>query len=687
MKNKPILKPQSLALLLLNLGVTLITAQNVYNPPADALTGNYTSGTNTYCGYNVHLNNFLVSNTANYTTRAGNSIKIGNGCSFNSSGGAIFHAYVDPNYNLNGCNNVSTNLVWDNYYTGDGSIVRYAKPLNFQLYPRKSNNKGDVVFAGTTNGVSSITIKVTKTDINNAVTFNIYNFSVSNNKFSYTIEINAELSEYKFEHQLNNTGGLVLIADKVVCGDAYLISGQSNAETGDLSQTEVNNLNISYGTLANNPFAKYGRVYGGTWSHNCGWGVSQTNLNNTFHAGAWGLVIQEKIQETYGIPVCIINGAIGGTSISQHTPSLGGDFFNPITNPNNNSSYFTHLNSRVYHAGLENNIKGILWLQGDGNGAGAASNSYTQQFTPLYNLWNAYFPSFAKGYIVQIPSWVEGGNGNEDHLRVCSDEQRNFPINFSKMKVMSGNGIGYHRIETGHEIHHQDLGYIELANRLFRLIEVDVYGKTSNINDITPPNIQYAIINGNSIGLYFDQDLSINNSDNLTDILSCIKFNTGYLTKSYPSINGNCLSFNVDNATGITKVSYAGFLPNTTNPDYPCYLKNSKNVAALSFHNILVMPPDQQKSTTSLKPVNKIENSPFFIYPNPSTGSFSISDIEDPEILNSIEIQNLLGITIDKIVDLKVSKIEVNVQDQPAGLYLVKLNYPDKVITRKVIKQ
>jgi hypothetical protein len=75
------------------------------------------------------------------------------------------------------------------------------------------------------------------------------------------------------------------------------------------------------------------------------------------------------------------------------------------------------------------------------------------------------------------------------------------------------------------------------------------------------------------------------------------------------------------------------------------------------------------------------------IVPNPNTGSFAINISQGGGILKSIEIQNLFGNVILKFFGPFDPQTEVNIQDQPSGLYLVKISYDDKVIVKKIIKQ
>jgi hypothetical protein len=83
---------------------------------------------------------------------------------------------------------------------------------------------------------------------------------------------------------------------------------------------------------------------------------------------------------------------------------------------------------------------------------------------------------------------------------------------------------------------------------------------------------------------------------------------------------------------------------------------------------------------------SKIKNDKIAIFPNPNNGNFTITNDETEGNLRSIEIQNSMGVTVQIILKPSNSN-EINIHDQPSGLYLVKLNYADKVITKKVIKQ
>ncbi len=684
-------------------------AQITNNPPANSIKDTYSSGNYIRCAYNINISETHLSDNVNYLAKAGESIRIqaSSGTTPHSNIGGFstgsFHAFVDPNYNLTGCG-ASGTIIWDNIYTGDGSIAREVKPVNYQLYPRNSSNKGTVVFSGTDNGNNStITFYTAKTNFNNVTsTYNMTTVNIVNKRFYFSVQIDAELSEYSFAYYLNGQPlNAVTIAEHVVCGDAYIISGQSNAATTGLSSTDATTLNSTYGP--GSTYGKYSRtveVY-----HRTSWGVSSVGGDLAWNVGAWGLPIQYKIQETYGIPTCIINGAVGSTSIEYHVPmpAFPNDFFfNPVHDPlytdfeNSGATpgCFGRMNTRVYYSGLENNIKGIFWWQGDGGPK--TTYNYIDHFTPLYNLWTTWYPGFNRFYEIQIPSFV--GQGTDPSLiRIQSEYQRKMGTIFPKTTVMSANGIKYHM--PGEEIHHQAAGYLAMADRLFALLEKDIYGKTTNINDLTPPDIVSATITGTSVSLRFTQDINLNTAigDNIYDILSVIKFNNELsafpvtVTKSNPAISGQYLTFDVNSASGISKVSYAGYIPNTTAANIDnvgCYIRNSKNVGALSFHNFPVTPtgPEMRAMMANEEEVNQIEASErleISIYPNPVNNRLTITS--GNRAVTRFIITDLTGRLVWEHQNISGQK-DFDLSHLQTGIYLISVDVNEETHTSKLVK-
>ncbi|MDP1801159.1 MAG: zinc-dependent metalloprotease [Bacteroidota bacterium] len=109
---------------------------------------------------------------------------------------------------------------------------------------------------------------------------------------------------------------------------------------------------------------------------------------------------------------------------------------------------------------------------------------------------------------------------------------------------------------------------------------------------------------------------------------------------------------------------------------------NSQKAAKNNEINSISIFPDISVNGSGLqKKVDAIS-----IIPNPNNGNFTIINDEREGVLKSIEIQNAIGVTM-QIIENPSMTTEVSIQNQSSGLYLVKLNYTDKVITKKIIKQ
>ena len=85
------------------------------------------------------------------------------------------------------------------------------------------------------------------------------------------------------------------------------------------------------------------------------------------------------IIEKYGIPTCVINGASGGSSIEYN-------ILRNTANPTDFGTAYGRLLYRVQKAGVQHNIKAILWRQGENETSGNAPG-YPTNFNTLYNFW------------------------------------------------------------------------------------------------------------------------------------------------------------------------------------------------------------------------------------------------------------------------------------------------------------
>jgi len=77
------------------------------------------------------------------------------------------------------------------------------------------------------------------------------------------------------------------------------------------------------------------------------------------------------------------------------------------------------------------------------------------------------------------------------------------------------------------------------------------------------------------------------------------------------------------------------------------------------------------------------------IYPNPTNGKFTIqiTDLKS-SINNQLSVTNILGETVySSLINNKSSIIELDLSDQPSGMYIVNIRTGEKVEHKKLLKE
>ena len=181
--------------------------------------------------------------------------------------------------------------------------------------------------------------------------------------FQLMARLAAGLITYRVEFGVESDGEskVQYSADNIVCGDAYIIEGQSNAlatDTRETSPPETSTWIRSYGK----PTPK--RNEGGNAEENL-WCLPVWKARNGEKAelGYWGMELAKRLVKSQQVPICVINGAVGGTRIDQHQRNED--------DPTDLSTIYGRLLWRVRQAKLTHGIRAVLWHQGE-NDQGAA---------------------------------------------------------------------------------------------------------------------------------------------------------------------------------------------------------------------------------------------------------------------------------------------------------------------------
>ncbi len=278
----------------------------------------------------------------------------------------------------------------------------------------------------------------------------------------------------RYRVELLADGKPVHTATDLVCGDAFIIQGQSNAVATDFGKENP---------LQPNPWV---RTFGATDGSPNGsrlqlWGPAEARARGgRLEIGYWGMELGRRLVESQRIPICLINGAVGGTRIDMHQRDAA--------DPTNAATIYGRLLWRVRAAGLDHGIRGILWHQGENDqGADGPDGTfgfvhYRKYFDQMAGSWRQDYPNAQRLHLFQIwpKSCAMGINGSDNYLR---EEQRKLKVAYAYLDIMPTLGI---RPPGG--CHFPAAGYAEFAKLMTPLIERDHYG-VKNVQTVSAPNI------------------------------------------------------------------------------------------------------------------------------------------------------------------------------------------------------
>ncbi|MEI6605581.1 MAG: DUF2341 domain-containing protein [Verrucomicrobiota bacterium] len=381
----------------------------------------------------------------------------------------------------------------------DPWVVRTAakdeQPEDGQFYARDDKNEGTLFYNGTLEQpADSVFLKVYAND-------QPYKGEsaklAADRSYALSVKLKPGLIKYKVEFG-SKTGGretLLRTVCNLVCGDAYIIQGQSNAlatDTREESPLDTSEWIRSYGR----PPAKPQTAPSNLWCNP----VWKAKKSEPAELGYWGMELAKRLVASNKIPVCFINGAVGGTRIDLHQRN--------DADPSDLTTIYGRTLWRVQQAKLTHGIRGILWHQGENNQGSASPTgdydwkSYQEYFVALSAAWKQDFPNLRHYYVFQI--WpnacsMAGSSGGGDHIR---EIQRSLPQLYSNLSVMSTLGV-----HPAGGCHFPLSGWAEFARLIQPLIERDNYGKHF-ADSITPPNLKRAAYTSaakDAISLEFDQ--------------------------------------------------------------------------------------------------------------------------------------------------------------------------------------
>ena len=421
------------------------------------------------------------------------------------------------------------------------SIREKETPVDHQFIARDDNNHGTLHCRGTlTEPADAVFLKLY---IDDRLIDTQRQSLLDNNEYALSTSLRSGLFLYRTEFGTSQDGVDTVLntAKDLVCGDVYIIQGQSNAEAWT-DQRVIHPYNSpwlrSFGTPTTNKDRARDVVWGNALSFNGG------ENHQHLQIGYWGVELGKLLIEQHKIPICIINGAQGGTRIDQHQRN--------DLDPTDINTIYGRLLWRLQQAKLTHGVRAVLWHQGENDqGAAGATGAYgwvnyQDYFLSLTAAWKQDYPNINHFYIHQIWPGACGARSIEnDRLR---EIQRRLPEQFSNLSIMSTLGI-----RPGGGCHYLPEGYAAMARQL--LPQVNRYNYNIKSREcVTPPNITniaFTTDAKNVIEVTFDQNVHWTD-----DVSQRFYFETQDSKVADVTGTGNTITLSLSNPTTATTLSY-----------------------------------------------------------------------------------------------------------------------------------
>ncbi len=443
------------------------------------------------------------------------------------------------------------------------------QPEDNQFIPRDgpgrgSSQFGSLVYAGTLAAAAdSVFVRVFADDqLFTTETAKL----TADKKYVLSAKLNLGLIKYRteFGSRTGNKETLLHTAKNIVCGDAFLIIGQSNAVANDFGKENPlvpSEWVRTFGATAGDPNGSRLKLWANAEARSPG-GRSEI--------GYWGMELGRRLVESEKIPICIINGAVGGTRIDQHQRNNA--------DPTDVNTIYGRQLWRTQQAKLTHGIRAVIWHQGendqgaDGPTGGYGYETYRQFFIDLAASWKEDYPNIQHYYAFQIwpKSCAMGINGSDNRLR---EVQRTLPKLFSNLSVISTLGI-----KPPGGCHFPAAGYAEFARFLHPMMQYHLYHR--HVGPFNPPNLKRAYFtSAQRDGLILEFDYQINWSDALVS-----QFHLDGESKQVVAgtSNGNRITLKLKEPSTSKTVTYLDSA--NWNPDNLLYGQNG--LAALTFCDV-----------------------------------------------------------------------------------------------------
>jgi hypothetical protein len=409
-------------------------------------------------------------------------------------------------------------------------------------------------------------------------------FNGNTASFNIAVTIAAELKNYTIKINGITAGSSTSIRtiNEIVAGDVFIVQGQSNAE--------ANSRNGS----ANGSQSSFIRVYangtenGSNLQNNDNWYIAQGDghKETNGNTGQWGLKLARMLMDDLNIPIAIFNGAHGGQPI---------EFFQaPGNYTTSTSSNYGRMYYRLNKTGLKNNVRAILWSQGEANSfnSGMNTDAYINYFNTLKAAWLNDYPNIEHFYMFQTRD-CNCGTSSVGRLKI-KEAQRQLALNNATISIMPTTGMTLH----SDDCHYPYInGYEKFATRIYPLVKRDIYNETPTQTIDAPMILSAKLMSPSSLEIETDTPLQLN-STSLANIQQDFTMsNVGTASITDVQISGSKIIFTLSTYPGFGRtstISFIGKLANST-----LNITNDNSLELVNFSNFPIQdlsdngtPPD-----------------------------------------------------------------------------------------------
>ena len=251
------------------------------------------------------------------------------------------------------------------------------------------------------------------------------------------------------------------------------------------------------------------------------------DYNRFGFVGTWPLYLAYQIVANQGVPVAIINGALGSTLIEEQPWIASPDTFYrqhqpDLTNPLNLDTLYGQLLRRVQDAGLASKIRAVFWHQGESERDQAdlglteyQIGEYKAAFTSLALRWRAEYPGFTDIFAFQVrthsPDWSAANNGIQlnSMLGVFEDQRTMDDVYVPGADITPIPTAGIPLVLVGN-LHFDCSGYAHISRRAYSALEAnlpDYSNANSAFNPLSPDSASATIQPTSTTGrvdIFFD---------------------------------------------------------------------------------------------------------------------------------------------------------------------------------------